>query len=226
MYPLLQLIVFWFAVVLFCYGFGASRCVFEGKIWGLQIVASKKQKSLIKIARICKIIGVILALVFLMPAIRALFGFGSFLITIFVYGIILYLTFFIAFGIGGNAAAKIVYDDSDKNALLLEKIFEIFSNVEGAIEDAEYVGFDSYGFYFADEKNYCYYSVMYSQFELGNLYLQDEIDLIRLYFCQKYGRRFSLNISGRTIGDVNLIGAGEHTHPYSFYKNKKGRDKR
>lgn len=216
---LANLIIFWFAVSLFMFSQGLSSCLFEGTVWGIKINASAKQKRIITFSKISCFFSLILGIVFLIPAIKSIFGFRSILLTVFIYGIVLYLSFFIVFGLGSNVCAKTLYNGCDKNALVLESESSIFSSIEENIANAEYVGFNGYGFYLYDKRSFCYYAAEFAQFGLGNLTEQHQIDLLRLYFCQKYGKAYSFQyLSDDDFPEVNPSFLKGKYKPYLFKK--------
>ena len=218
---LVNLVIFWFAVSLFVFSQGLSNCLFEGKIWDIKIVATVKQKRIITFGKVSWFLSLILGIIFLIPAIKSIFGFGfgNFLLTAIIYGIVLYLSYYIFFGLGSNVCAKTLYNGCDKNALILEAESSIFASVEENIANAEYVGFNGYGFYLYDKKSFCYYAAEFAQFGLGNLTEQHQIDLLRLYFCQKYGKAYLYQYLGDDeFPEVNPSFLKGKYRPYLFKK--------
>ncbi len=201
-----------------------------GFYMGVQIELSVEQEKYTRFGSIVKICGLLGAVILLLPVLRTfpilkgLFG-GSLILSIAVYGIIIFLSLNLPHAFVSKKGMRILYNPENRNALKLETL-PIFEYINSNLEDAEYFVVSYDGIYLYNSAKYCYMAVKYNHFGLGNLENINEIGLLGLYFVQKYGRKYTFKIEHFTeyekehIVTTDTPGNEMDLKSYIFYKNK------
>lgn len=195
------------------YGSNVLRRPFNGNVWGISIPAPSKFSFLRPLAVVAFIGGFVLFFYGFFVSLDA--DTGSFFDLTPVFGPI------IGF-IGGLIAGYILSFKwleklyaAEKNAAVLGDL-PIMQEVAQSIPNAAQFLLAPGGLAFTDTANYCYKTIRFCDYQMGDLRSGKELDLVSLYLLQTYGDSFKRKVESANQGTSGAGAAQSVTAIYNL----------
>ncbi|MBQ8056776.1 MAG: hypothetical protein IJ275_00395 [Ruminococcus sp.] len=206
------LLIMLVSVYMLVYGALTTKCICDGKVWGIHIPPTQKQAAFKKKGKTFMIIGLIGVVISGMPL------FGAWFSLLFEIPVLALLYFPVLIAVAVCAifvckkhAEKPELMEGANNSVLGELPF--IQSAENHIENANSFIVSFEGIAFISNTNYCYAIERYENYQLGELNTADEVALVAGYFEQKYNHLFSSKadferIPGQPGQRITSIGSG------------------